>query len=178
MPPREIARIGNPVLRKVAESVDPREIKTAAFQSLIDDMVETMRSEPGIGLAAPQVSVSKRLAVLENPGEGADAFGLLVCVNPVFRYRSEEQVEGWEGCLSVDNLRGRVRRHRAVEIEFLDRAGTRRTLRTDRFLSIVLQHECDHLDGILFVDRADTRTLCQLDEFERYQAGGGDAAVA
>ncbi len=179
MPLLEIAKVGNPVLRKVADPVDPKELKSVPFQALIEEMIETMRAEPGIGLAAPQVSVSRRLIVLEGPSEGPDAFGLLVCVNPVFLSRSEEKVEGWEGCLSVDNLRGKVERSRAVEIEYLDRAGIRRTLKTDRFLAIVLQHECDHLDGILFLDRMkDLSSLCQLGEFEKFHVRDDDVAVA
>ena len=179
MPPREIAKLGNPALRAGAEAVEVKEIRSEPFQRLIDDMVETMRAENGIGLAAPQVSVPKRLVVAEYPGEGPELFGLLVCVNPRFVSLSDEKVEGWEGCLSVDNLRGRVERHRAVEMEYLDRAGAKRRLKTDRFLAVVLQHECDHLDGMLFLDRMkDLSTLSQLEEFGKYWVRGEEVAVA
>ncbi|BAM08121.1 peptide deformylase [Leptospirillum ferrooxidans] len=169
----KIARMGNPILRKIAEAVPLAEIETPAFQSFIDDLVDTMRDGDGLGLAAPQVHVSKQVVVVESIENerypDAPSIGLLVLVNPVFKYMSKETRYGWEGCLSVDNLRGKVTRSRAVKLEALDRYGKKMLLDWEGFPAVILQHETDHLRGTLFVDRMkDMTTLCHLEEFSRY----------
>ena len=169
----QIAKLGNPILRKLAAPVTPEELKSEPFQLFIDDMVETMREKDGVGLAAPQVFASKQLVVIEshlNPRyEGAPEIPLLVLVNPLFTYLSPEKTEGWEGCLSVDNLRGKVLRSRKVAVRGMDRYGDSVAFITDTFLSVILQHEIDHLHGRLFVDQiSDPTSLSQLDEFEKY----------
>ena len=105
MPVLPIAKLGNPVLRKVAARVDPRDIRTKEFQQLIDDMFETMLEEPGIGLAAPQVSQSIQLVVMGCEGEGG--FPTTTLINPTIVYYGPQQVDNWEGCLSVDGFRGK-----------------------------------------------------------------------
>jgi peptide deformylase len=173
----KIAKMGNPVLRKISETVSKEEIKTAIFQRFIDDMIETMRDEDGLGLAAPQVHVSKQVVVVEslenNRYPDAPEFPLLVLINPVFKYLSKEVRTGWEGCLSLDNLRGKVTRSRAVKLEALDRKGQPVVLDWEDFPAVVLQHEIDHLRGHLFVDRMkDMSTLTHLGEFHRYWVKG------
>src|SRR4029453_15970888 len=116
-----IAKLGNPVLRKLAAPVDPREIRTKDFQQLIDDMFETMLDEPGIGLAAPQVSRSVQLVVMGCEGDGG--FPATTLINPTIVYYGPQQVENWEGGLSVDGLRGKVRRPSVVRVQALDRNG-------------------------------------------------------
>src|ERR1700693_3061804 len=168
-----VARLGNPILRKIAAPVSGEELRSVAFQQFIDDMVETMRVKDGVGLAAPQVSKSKQVAVIEshlNP-RYADApdISLLVLVNPLFIYLSPEKVEGWEGCLSVDNLRGKVLRSRKAAVRAFDRQGRSIEIITDTFLAVILQHEIDHLHGRLFVDQiSDPLSLSHLEEFNSY----------
>lgn len=175
-----IAKLGNPILRKIAEPVSKEELFSDAFQLFIDDMVETMRVKDGVGLAAPQVHVSKQLVVIEshlNPRyTDAPEISLLVLVNPLFTYLSPEKVEGWEGCLSVDNLRGKVNRSRKAAFKALDRYGEKIDLSTDTFLAVILQHEIDHLHGRLFVDQiSDAASLSQMEEFNKYVLGGETA---
>lgn len=172
-----VIKMGNPLLRKVAQPFTPKEILAPKTQALVQDMLETMRAENGIGLAAPQVGVSKQLVVIESRDQdSAQAIPTTVLFNPVFTWMSEEQVEGWEGCLSVDDLRGKVWRSRAVKLEALDLKGKPVRIETATFLAVVLQHECDHLIGKLFVDRMrDMSTLTHLEEYEAFW--GGDPAV-
>jgi peptide deformylase len=171
-----IAKLGNPILRKIAEPVSPSEISTDAFQAFIDDLVETMRVKDGVGLAAPQVSQLKQVVVIEshfNPRyTEAPEISLIVLINPLFTYLSPEMAEGWEGCLSVDNLRGKVKRHRKAAVKALDRSGEKIEIETDTFLAVILQHEIDHLHGRLFVDQiSDVTSLAQIEEFNQFVLG-------
>ena len=162
-----IAKLGNPVLRQVAAPVDPDDIGSRAFQQFIDDMLETMHQADGIGLAAPQVSHSQQLAVMACPGE--NGFPQTVLVNPRIVYYGPHQVETWEGCLSVDGLRGKVVRPSMVRVQGLDRHGSPLDFEATDLFAICIQHELDHLNGKLFLDRmTDLSTLTQLDEFDRY----------
>ncbi|HEU4683261.1 MAG TPA: peptide deformylase [Nitrospira sp.] len=162
-----IAKLGNPILRKIAEPVDPRDIKTKEFQQLVDDMFETMLDEPGIGLAAPQVSRSIQLVVMGCEGEGG--FPATTLINPKIVYYGPQQVENWEGCLSVDGLRGKVTRPSVVRVHGLDRDGKAVDIEADGLYAVCIQHEMDHLIGKLFLDRmTDLSTLTQLTEFDRY----------
>jgi peptide deformylase len=162
-----IAKLGNPVLRKLAQPVDPAEIKGRAIQQLIDDMVETMIDAEGIGLAAPQVSRSQQIVVMECRGEGG--FPQTVLINPTIVYYGPQQSEMWEGCLSVDGLRGKVTRPSMVKVRALDRHGAPLELDASGLYAVCIQHEMDHLIGKVFLDRmTDLSTLTQLDEFDRY----------
>ncbi|MBM3269859.1 MAG: peptide deformylase [Candidatus Sericytochromatia bacterium] len=169
----QIAKLGNPILRKLSEPVTPDELLDPATQRLIDDMIETMRDADGIGLAAPQVFVSRRIQVLEiraNPRyPTAPSFPLMVLANPEIEPLTDQLIEAWEGCLSVDNLRGKVRRPAAVAVRYLDRYGEAREFEFEGFPAVVVQHETDHLFGKLFLDRmSDMSTLTQMREWERY----------
>ncbi len=162
-----IAKIGNPVLRKIGEAVDPERIGSRSFQEFIDDMFETMVHNEGIGLAAPQVSRSEQLVVMECEGEGG--FPKTVLINPKIVYYSPQVGEMWEGCLSVDNLRGKVTRPSTIRVKFLDRQGVPQDLEASGLYGVCIQHEMDHLIGKLFVDRmTDMSTLTQLSEFDAY----------
>lgn len=162
-----IAKVGNPVLRKIAEPVDPDRIGSRGFQQFIDDMFETMAHNEGIGLAAPQVSRSEQLVVMECRGEGG--FPDTVLINPRILYYSPQQAEMWEGCLSVDNLRGKVSRPSMIRVQFLNRQGLSQDMEASGLYAVCIQHEMDHLIGKLFVDRmSDMSTLTQLEEFEAY----------
>lgn len=163
----KIAKVGNPVLRKLAEAVDPQEIGTRAMQRFIDDMLETMVAKEGIGLAAPQVSRSQQIVVMECQGEGG--FPQTILINPTIVYYGPQQIEMWEGCLSVDGLRGRVTRPSMVRVRGLDRQGAPVDLEASGLYAVCIQHEIDHLQGKVFLDRmTDLSTLTQLEEFEQF----------
>ena len=154
----KIARMGHPVLREKAAPVGPSEIASPGFQDFIDSMLATMLEYEGIGLAAPQVHVSKRVVVFH---EGAGLVdendeAVTALINPEITPIGDEEASMWEGCLSVPGLRGRVTRPAAVTLRALDRNGRRIELELEEFDAVVAQHECDHLDGILYVDRLDS----------------------
>jgi peptide deformylase len=173
----KVARIGHPVVRTPAEAVSPADLRSPEIQHLIDDMVDTMHEYDGVGVAAPQVHVALRLAVIEVPGSderAREAVPLTVLVNPVVTPLGDELQEGWEGCLSVPDLRGVVPRHRAVRLQALDRQGQTIDLEAQGFFARVLQHECDHLDGRVYLDRMEEmRSLSFLREFARFHAEPG-----
>ena len=161
---REIVTIGHPVLRLQAEAVPEDEVTSGTIRALVDDLVETMRAAGGAGLAAPQIGVSLRVFVVEvhdNPRYPYKPnMALRVLVNPEVRGLSDAGFEVVEGCLSIPDLRGRLRRRAEIEVGYTTPAGER-VRETVRGLSAgTFQHEQDHLDGILFVDRVDDpRTL-------------------
>ncbi len=167
-----VSRMGHPVLRQQAQALSPEQIRQPGLQQLIDDMVETMVDYDGVGLAAPQVYQSLRLIVLGYPDadpENPDDLPLTICVNPEWQSLSEEKELGYEGCLSIPDLRGQVPRSKEVVVRALDRKGKPFTLKAAGFLARVLPHEIDHLDGVLFPDRmADLSTLSFLEEYYRY----------
>src|SRR5678815_3075885 len=163
----EIAKLGNPVLRKKAEPVSQQDIGTAEFQQFIDDMLATMVEAEGIGLAAPQVSRSQQVVVMDCPGEGG--FPQTVLINPKIVFYGPQQVENWEGCLSVDGLRGKVTRPSVVRVQALDRHGKSMDFEATGLYAVCIQHEMDHLIGKMFLDRmTDMSTLTQLHEFSKY----------
>jgi peptide deformylase len=164
----KVARMGHPVLRDPARHVRPSEIADPSFQRLIDDMIATMREYHGIGLAAPQVHEGVRLFVAGIEGD-ADPLPLLVAINPEVTPIGRATEEDWEGCLSIPDIRGRVPRAREIRLRAFDREGQRVELTARGYAARVIQHETDHLDGVLFLDRMTTfETLTFLDEFTRY----------
>ncbi len=169
----KIAKLGNPLLRQISAPVTPAEAQDPVFQNFLEDMVETMRKLDGVGLAAPQVFESKQIIVVEanaNPRyPNAPDLSLMILLNPTFTYLSEETIEGWEGCLSVDNLRGKVVRSARVGLKAFNRYMEPVEMEAEGFLAVVLQHEIDHLNGKVFLDRMkDFSTLTHLAEFERF----------
>jgi peptide deformylase len=160
----KIAHLGHPILRQVAEPVSPEAIRSPEIQQLIQDMLETMADADGAGLAAPQVHVSKRVVIYgveENPRyPDADSVPLTVLINPRITPVGTEEDEDWEGCLSVPDLRGRVSRFTRVRVEAYGHDGRQLRFEADGFHARVVQHECDHLDGILYPQRmTDMRTF-------------------
>lgn len=143
----EIRTLGDPVLRKKAEPVDAVDDEV---RNLMDDMLETMYEADGVGLAAPQIGVGKRVIVIDVREPDVPPFGL---VNPVIVEKSEAVDRGEEGCLSIPGLREIVERSERVVVEGLDREGNAVRIEADGILARALQHEVDHLDGILFIDR-------------------------
>ena len=169
---RKVSRMGHPVLRQRAADIPPDQMQSPQMQRLIDDMIETMIDYEGIGLAAPQVFEPLRLIVLGDPAadpQDEAAIPLTVLFNPRFTFLSPERLDGWEGCLSIPQLRGVVPRAAAVAVQGYDRTGQAVTLEATGLSSRVLQHEIDHLDGVLFPDRmADLQTLTFLAEYQRH----------
>jgi peptide deformylase len=171
---RKIVEIGHPVLRERARELTPEELGSEAVQALIDDMIETMRAANGAGLAANQVGETARVAVVE-VREGNPRYPykppipLTVIVNPVIEPLDEEVEQINEGCLSVPNLRGEVPRQMTIRLRYLDRDGAEHEEVRRGLTAGTFQHELDHLDGVLFVDRVtDPKTLTTWAEFERF----------
>ena len=167
----KIARMGHPVLRARARAIDRGEIKSTAVQRLIDDMIETMVEHRGVGLAAPQVHERVRIfvAAIDAAEEESPPAKPIVVINPELTPVGNEVVEDWEGCLSVPDIRGRVPRAREIRLRALDRRGERLDIQAQDFSARVIQHETDHLDGVLFFDRMRSfETLTFLDEYARY----------
>ena len=170
----KITRLGHPTIRQGTEPVSSEELQTQEIQRLIDDMVETMRDAHGVGIAAPQVHVSKRIIVIEVSPENPrypnqPAVPLTVLINPVIMEHAETTEDGWEGCLSVPDLRGLVPRWTRVQVNGLDRRGEAVQVDAEGFFARVIQHEVDHLNGRVFLDRLpDLKTLTHLREYEQF----------
>jgi peptide deformylase len=168
----KVTRMGHPVLRAKARPIEKADITGPLIQKLIDDMMETMAEYHGVGLAAPQVHEDVRLFVAgidaTNDDQPAEPIAI---INPEIAVIGNEVIEDWEGCLSIPDIRGRVRRAREIRVRALDRRGERIELRAQNFVARVIQHETDHLDGVLFLDRMRSfASLTYLEEYSRYWA--------
>jgi peptide deformylase len=170
----KIARMGHPILRKKARPIEPAELKSAAIQKLIDDMIETMHEYRGIGLAAPQVHEGIRLfvaGVMEDDDNEQDerALRVIPLINPEIKPVGGEPADDCEGCLSIPDIRALVTRPRRIRVKALDRRGQRVELDVRDYPARVMLHENDHLDGILFLDRVKRYdSLTYIEEMERY----------
>ena len=167
-------QIGHPTLRQRAREVSAAELDTPELHQMCDDLVETMRAANGAGLAAPQVDIPLRIFAVEvgdNPRYPyKPRLGLRILVNPVVRPVSDETYESYEGCLSIPDLRGLLPRHTEVEVTYLDPTGTEHVERFGGLSAGTMQHELDHLDGILFPDRVeDPASLCTWEMFRAYR---------
>lgn len=163
--------MGHPVLRAKARPLEKAELRGPVIQKLIDDMLETMAEYHGVGLAAPQVHEGLRLfvAVLDHGKDDDEEVEAVAVINPEITVVGDEVVEDWEGCLSIPDVRGRVPRAREIKVRALDRDGARIELRAQGYPARVIQHETDHLDGVLFFDRMRSlETMTFLDEYSRY----------
>jgi peptide deformylase len=170
---RKIATIGHPILRQTARELTREDLASAPMQRLVDDMVDTMRDASGAGIAANQVHEPVRICVIEikdNPRYPYKPnWPLTILVNPVIEPTTDETFMNFEGCLSVPNLRGQVPRFTGVRVRAWDRRGKDLEFEVKGLTAGTFQHELDHLDGKLFVDRVtDTRTLCTWTDFERF----------
>jgi peptide deformylase len=167
----KVARMGHPVLRAKARPLEKAEIRTAAVQKLIDDMIETMSEYHGVGLAAPQIHEGLRIfvAALDAGDDGEEDPEPIALINPEITVVGSDVVEDWEGCLSIPDIRGRVPRAREIKVRAFDRTGARIELNAHDFPARVIQHETDHLDGVLFFDRMKSlASMTFLDEYSRY----------
>ena len=171
----KVARMGHPVLRTRARALDKAALRNPLLQKFIDDMIETMQEYHGVGLAAPQVHEDVRVFVGlldEEPGPDSD---VTVLINPEITPDGPDKKEGWEGCLSIPDIRGMVPRFTSISVKALDREGRPIELRLKDFAARVAQHETDHLDGILFFDRMTSmQSLTFLDEYSRYHSKEDD----
>jgi peptide deformylase len=170
---RDIVTVGHPVLRQRARELTMDELASPEMQALIDDLIDTMHAANGAGIAANQIGESVRIATIHvdhNPRYPyKPQIPLTVVVNPVIEPLGDEVVEINEGCLSVPNLRGNVFRHVDIRVRYLDRDGNPHDELKRGLTAGTFQHECDHLDGLLFLDRVqDTRTLTTWEQFERF----------
>lgn len=169
----KVSRLGHPVLRTVAQAVAPERITTPGFQSLLDDMVDTMREYNGVGLAAPQIHLPLRVAVLEvehHPRHPEMApVPLTFLVNPQIEILERDTLDDWEGCLSIPELRGMVPRYRRLRVTALGRRGEPLEFVASDFHARVVQHETDHLNGEVYIDRMPhLRSLAFLAEWQRF----------
>ncbi len=170
---RPICRMGNPILRIVAEKVKSDEIKTDYFDQLMLDMHDSMKHYGGIGIAAPQIGESLQVCLIEL--EDFNRYGqevnlpLTVFINPEIEVLNPEKAGYWEGCLSVPGLRGFVERPQHIRVSYLDAKGEKQHLEAKGFLATVIQHELDHLFGTLYVDRIkDLSLLTYQEEFDQF----------
>ena len=167
--------MGHPVLRERARPLEKSDLRSPLVQTLIDDMIETMHEYTGVGLAAPQVHAGLRLFVAlleEDPDSKTTA---TVVINPEIVPNSAARQEGWEGCLSIPDIRGMVPRFTDITVKALDRSGRPFDLRLTKFAARVAQHETDHLDGTLFFDRMTSlASLTYLDEYSRFHSKDDD----
>jgi peptide deformylase len=167
--------MGHPVLRARARAVEKSAFRDPLFQKLVDDMIDTMIEYHGVGLAGPQVHEGLRLFVAlldEEPGPDTEPMAV---INPEIVPQGSATAEGWEGCLSIPDIRGLVPRHSDILVKALDRDGKPLELRLKNFAARIAQHETDHLDGVLFFDRMKSfESLTFLEEYSRYHAKDDD----
>jgi len=161
---RKIAHLGHPVLRTPANQVPIEDITSTDIQRIINDMRETVLDADGAGLAAPQVFVSKQIVLLDLDDDN----GMQVWINPTITPLTEEVMIGFEGCLSVPNMRGAVARYAKIGVEGWNERGDAFSIELEDDPAVVAQHECDHLQGILYVDRVEPFTLTFLFEYKKY----------
>ena len=171
--PLRIAQIGHPILRQPTRMLTRKELLSEEIQSFLDDLVETMREASGAGLAANQVYQSLRICAVEVRNNSRYPYRpnipLTILVNPILTPASDETFVNYEGCLSVPNLRGQVRRHCEVHVEALDREGNSISTVVKGMTAATYQHEVDHLDGRIFLDRVeDPNSVVTLENFQRY----------
>ena len=163
----KVARMGHPVLREGAREVSPAKLNQPDFQHLVEDMIETMAEYSGVGLAGPQVHVPLRIFIFLK--DTKDAATVLVAINPLIRPIEEKRETNWEGCLSVPDIYGQVPRNVSVRLEATDAMGNRYETELSGLAARVCQHEADHLDGVLFLDRMeDFSTLAFGEERKRF----------
>jgi peptide deformylase len=180
----EIVQAGNPVLRQQARALTPTEIASKEFQKLIESMRKTMYEAPGVGLAAPQIGLSVQLAVIEDRAEyhkdvpeeqlrerERRPVPFHAIINPRITKKSDDAAEFFEGCLSVAGFSALVPRARTVCVEFLNERGVKETLEASGWYARILQHEIDHLHGILYIDRMQTRSFTSLDNWNQFWKG-------
>ncbi len=171
----KVARLGHPVLRKKSQPVKPSEIAHPRFQSFLDDLAETMREYRGVGIAAPQVHVPRRVFLIEcvRPKRYPvrERISLYIVINPRLEILDRRQVGLWEGCLSIPEMRGWTPRYRKVRVRGFDRKAQPLTVTAEGFHARILQHEFDHLEGRVYLDRMDDmKSLTYLEHLPALEA--------
>jgi len=166
----DIIELGHPTLREKARPID--HIKDDRFQTLIDNLMATVQKANGVGIAAPQVAESYQLMIVASRPNlrypNAPTMEPMPIINPRILAHSDETVKGWEGCLSIPGIRGNVPRYQAIELEFADRFGKLQKMEMTDFVARIFQHEYDHFNGIVFVDRVEnTRDLITEKEYQK-----------
>lgn len=165
----QIGQLGHPVLRRRAEDV--RAFDDPGLQALIDDMIETCRDADGVGIAAPQVYRPFRLSIIAskpNPRyPGAPDMEPLAVINPTIVAASEQMEKDWEGCLSIPGIRGLVPRHTSVTVSFTNRDGKREERTFENFVARIFQHEHDHIEGRVFLDRTNPKEMMTEKEYQK-----------
>ncbi len=171
-----ISRLGAPVLRQTAAAIAPEQIGSDRLQRLIDDMIATMQKANGVGIAAPQIGESLRLMVIASRPTPryprAPRMEAIAMLNPRLVAHSTDTVKDWEGCLSVPNQRGLVPRYRAITVEYTNRDGTPTHCELTDFIARIFQHEYDHLEGLVFLDRMEpTDQTISEEEYQKLVSG-------
>ncbi|GAP93884.1 peptide deformylase [Leptolyngbya sp. NIES-2104] len=166
----DIIELGHPILREKARSIE--HIQDDRIQTLIDNLLATVKKANGVGIAAPQVAESLQLMIVASRPNlrypNAPMMEPMPIINPRILSHSDETVKGWEGCLSIPGIRGNVPRYQAIELEFFDRFGKPQKMEVTDFVARIFQHECDHLNGVVFVDRVEsTRDLITEKEYQK-----------
>ena len=166
---REIVKMGNPVLREVAEDFSVEEIKSTETKDLLEDMWDSLEAAGGIGLAAPQIGISKQLAIIKLSSESdrypdMEDSETYVIFNPKISVIDDKEQGFWEGCLSIPGLRGYVERPRKIRVDFLDENAAQKSIEIENFLATVFQHEIDHLYGTLYVEKMKDITTLTFEE--------------
>jgi len=171
---KKVLRMGHPTLRELAKPMSHEEILSQETEELLQDMIDTMEAEGGIGIAAPQIGISKQMTIIciepeQSRYSEASPTPLIVIFNPKITILDHQLQGFWEGCLSVPGLKGHVQRPRKVKIEYLDQHAKPQVLEAQDFLATVFQHELDHLFGTLYVDKiSDISKLTYVEEFEQF----------
>ncbi|NAS31484.1 peptide deformylase [Flavobacteriaceae bacterium R38] len=171
----DVIKMGNPGLRGVSKEVDSKIIQSESFQQFLKNLIATMRIEDGAGIAAPQVAVMQRVFVMEMENNtrypDKESFPLLIAINPKISPIGDELQDSWEGCLSIPNIRGKLKRYNRIKLTATDVTGKEFVTELTGFAAVVAQHELDHLDGILFIDRMESlETLTFFEEYQEYWA--------
>ena len=170
----EVIKMGNPILRKVSEEVGLEKILSIEIRSLIDDLIDTMHHYEGAGIAAPQIGILKRVFVMELRSGNSrypnhEPFELLAVVDPEIEPIDNEEVDSWEGCLSIPDIRGKLKRKKQVLLKGYDRDGKPLSKKLEGFAAVVAQHELDHLNGKLFIDQMESmESLTFWEEYQKY----------
>jgi len=174
---RKIARMGHPVLRQKARELSREEILAPAFKTFLNDLFETMVDYDGVGLAAPQVCESISVAIVQYPVDAEP----VVVINPKITVLDDKKQGYWEGCLSIPEIRGLVYRPRKIKVDYLDLHANPQSVTVEGFGATVFQHELDHLDGVLFIDRIEYKPgaspVSFVEEYSRYHAPKEDDDV-
>jgi peptide deformylase len=173
----KIVELGDKILRTKAKTVSMKELRSKKFQGLVDNMIRTCDLNEGVGIAAPQVNEGKRVFVLwsrNKEGKPSTKFssknivlGPIAIINPKIILASKKIVKAWEGCLSIPGIRGLVPRHKSVDVEFTTIEGEKLAITLEDFPARIFQHELDHLNGIVFIDRADSKSIVTEKEYKK-----------